>query len=1146
MNSKLTQALRNSLETGFIDQLSVSDALYQPELLTNKKAPPTKVLSTILKELDHCSSFAISVAFVTTSGVATLIESLAKLEKRGVQGRLLVSQYLNFTQPEALRRLARFSNIDLRITTKGNAHAKGYIFERASHINFIIGSSNLTASALATNLEWNLKVSALRKSSIAEKIYAEFEADFDRATIVTPAYIITYELAYQQQFLRLKNNAQLDDETPLDLTITPNSMQVEALENLAKLRAESKQKGLLISATGTGKTYLSAFDAKAAGAKKLLFVVHRRNIAEKAMKSFRTVFGSDKTMGLYSGKQQELDKDFIFSTVQTISREQHLQQFDPAHFDYIIIDESHRSGAASYRRLLDYFTPAFLLGMTATPERTDGNDIFRLFDHNIAYEIRLNRAMEEDMLSQFHYYGVTDITVGGIELEEKADFKLIAATERVNNLIEKAEFYGSDNGITRGLVFCSGNPEAQELSLQFNQRGYQTLALSSHNSEAERNEAIRRLETDDLTEKLDYIFTVDIFNEGIDIPSLNQVIMIRPTNSAIIFIQQLGRGLRKTAGKHYLTVIDFIGNYQNNYLIPIALYGETSYNKDKLRKLLSEGSRLIPGASTINFDEISREKIFKSINAANLQLLADLKSDFFQLKHKLGRVPLMMDFINYGARDPYLFVEHSKSYYNFVQRVDRKPHPLLSEDLANLLSLFSREINNGKRVEESLILQALIEHGELSVAELNQFIEQTYGYTASHETLLSCANNLNFGFVREKQNGRLVSTKEAHNLSIAQFDGKVFLVAPTFSEQLNDLVFRNYLIDSTQYSIHVFDEQFSADKWKAGFILYHKYSRKDVFRILNVSENPVAQNVGGYLVSKDNSHCPIFVNYHKEDDISASTKYEDEFINQQEFSWMSKSNRRKNSKDVQAILGSNGPIRLPLFVKKNNDEGKDFYYMGELSPNHGKVEETKLGNDHGKLIPVVRIGFKITPAVSESMYDYLNNNVDGHRNLNETTTLTQKSSEGVVKQLKPTVPFYDFYAAAGSFSEMQTEKEYRYLEVPEKYANSTDYFACEIRGESMNKIIPSGSVCLFRKYTGGSRNGKIVLIEHFDHQDPDFRSAFTIKTYTSEKIASPEGWAHKKIILLPNSYDHQYQPLTIDAMNAEGMRIVGEFVTIIA
>jgi len=1138
--NNLNEIFNKSLQTGYVDKTIISDENFHPELLVNQKNPPKKVLLTLLKELENCEEFYFSVAFVTTSGVATIIDKLQELEKRNIKGKVLVSQYLNFSQPEALKRLIQFKNIDLRITTSGNSHSKGYIFKKNNHYNLIVGSSNLTAQALTTNKEWNIKVSALDNSGIVEKLLNEFHSDFEKATLVSEEFILSYNEIYQKQFLLNKNN-NLEILTEVQETITPNTMQKEALENLTKLREEKKNKALIISATGTGKTFLSAFDAKAFNPKKLLFVVHRLTIAKNSLKTFKKVFGNDKSMGLYSGNKRELDCDFVFSTVQTISKSIHLENFTKNHFDYIIIDETHRSSADSYLRLLDYFNPKFLLGMTATPERPDGNDIFQLFDHNIAYEIRLNKAMEEEMLSSFHYYGVSDLMIDNKEIENKSDFNLLISSERVKRIIEKANFYGSDNGITRGLVFCSTINEAIELSNLFNLNGFRTTSLTKDSSEDDRVKAIEKLESDNLLEKLDYIFTRDIFNEGIDIPKINQIIMLRPTESSIIFIQQLGRGLRKIDGKSYLTIIDFIGNYENNYLIPVALYGDTSYNKDTLRKLISEGSRMIPGSSTINFDEITKEKIFQSIDSANMQLLSDLKKDYNLLKYKLGRIPMMMDFIGHGSRDPFLYVDYANSYYNFVVRVETNFNLKLSKEEVKLLELFSKEINNSKRVEECLIIKLIIEFGKISVIDLKEYILKKYQYFISNETITSCISNLNFEFIREKKDGKLISAKEIYNLDIIKFDDEILFFSNKFMSYLNNETFKKYLIDSTEYSIYEFDKLFEINNWQNGFVLYRKYSRKDVFRILNVAENPVAQNVGGYLVSPDNTHCPIFVNYHKEDHISESTKYEDEFVNNKEFDWMSKSNRKIESNDVQSILGKNGAIRLPLFIKKNNDEGMDFYYMGEVSPNLNKVEQTTMSNDSGKQISVVKIRFNLSNPVSTSMYNYLEQNEKSRDN----KSVKKEEILDLYPISKNKIPLYDFYAAAGTFSEMQSEKDYILIEIPENIKYKDDYFACKIVGESMSRVIPNGSICLFKPDSGGSRNGKIVLVENIDIQDTDFNSAFTIKTYSSIKETTEEGWQHNSILLRPNSFDSSYKDIIVNEENGSGMRVVGEFVSII-
>jgi superfamily II DNA or RNA helicase len=748
-------------------------------------------------------------------------------------------------------------------------------------------------------------------------------------------------------------------------------MQKEALSNLKDLRSKNKNKALLISATGTGKTYLSAFDVKAYNPKKFLFVVHRRNIAEAAMKSFKHIFGDLKSIGIYSGNKREIDADFIFSTIQTISKDDHLNQFDQNHFDYIVIDETHRAGAETYQKILNHFKPKFLLGMTATPERTDGFDIFSQFEHNIAYEIRLHRALEEKMLSNFHYFGVTDVTVDGQVLDENAAFSLLTAKERVNRIIEKAEFYGCDNGCIRGLIFCSSVAESQGLSDAFNSIGYRTVSLSGKNTEEERIDAINRLESSDPSEKLDYIFTVDIFNEGVDIPKVNQVIMLRPTSSAIIFVQQLGRGLRKANDKEYLTVIDFIGNYNNNYLVPIALYGDTSYNKDTLRKLMLSGSSLIPGASTINFDQITHDQIFESIDKANLQLKKDLVKDYELLKFKIGEIPMMMDFVEHGSRDPQLYANYSKSYFNFVLDQEESLQKKLSDREIKLLELFSNEIANTKRVEEVVILKKLISGNVLQKGELKSIVFDKYGILVPDETIESCVKNINFDFVTEKHNGNLVSVGEIYDLNIVSYQNGMLSFSDQFVNTLKNETFLLFLNDMLDYSETIYYRNFDKDKYVDGFLLYQKYSRKDVFRILNWEQNPLAQNVGGYLISPEKTNCPIFVNYHKEEHISSTTKYEEGFVNNSEFEWMSKSRRKLDSKDVVTIRNYKNGLRLPLFIKKSNGESNDFYYMGDVTPIDESFEEATLVDENNKKVSVVKVKYRMNHPVEDSIYEYI-------------------------------------------------------------------------------------------------------------------------------------------------------------------------------
>lgn len=964
----LQQALTQSLQTGFIDRHIQSDKNLVPQYLINDKQAGKKILSTIDRELRRCDEFWFSVAFITTSGVASLMNTFIELEQRNIKGKILASQYQNFTQPEALRRLLQFSNIELKIAVGIDYHSKCYLFKNDKVYDLIIGSSNLTANALCSNKETNIKVSATPNSDIISEALNDFQLDFDRSIPVTHEFIDKYEELYQIQ----RSSQRLIQQKIASLQevhISPNSMQVEALAQLAKLRSEGRNKALLISATGTGKTFLSAFDVKAFQAKKVLFVVHRENIAQAAMRAYKQLFGESKSMGMYTGTDRQMDVDFIFSTVQTISKEEHYTRFAKNHFDYIIIDESHRAGASSYIRLFDYFEPTFLLGMTATPERTDGEDIYRHFDHTIAYEIRLHRAMEEDMLAPFHYYGVTDIEVEGELLKEKSDFAHLTSQERLKHILDKIKLYNCDSGNVRGLVFCSSIKESAALAEGFNQHGYRSIALSGEDSEAKRSEAIMKLESDG-HDKIDYLFTVDIFNEGIDIPKVNQIVMLRPTQSAIVFVQQLGRGLRKTDNKEYLTVIDFIGNYSNNFLVPIALYGDTSFNKDSLRKLIASGSNLIPGASTINFDQIAKEQIFRAIDSANMQLKKDLVLDYGLLKFKMGRIPRMVDFIEHGSRDPFLYVSYAKSYYNFVQLQEGDRIENLTNKHRKYLELFANEINNAKRIDESILLRELINNSSITSNDFVSLVEQLNNYTIDIQTLDSCVRNINFQFVRESKNGNLISVHEIYATQVAKIEGETIRLTDEFKQLLNNDTFKFFLLDNVDYAITTFMKDYQPSHYREGFVLYRKYSRKDVFRILNWAENPVAQNVGGYIISKDKTQCPVFVNYHKEDNISSATKYEDRFLSPEIFEWMSKNNRTLKSSDVATIIDPQIPIRLPLFIKKNNDEGTEFYYMGELSKPFSSEQET-IQKEEGKTLPIVRFQLVLDPPVEDNLYDYL-------------------------------------------------------------------------------------------------------------------------------------------------------------------------------
>ncbi len=958
-----------SLIYGFIDRKKGQQYSTSPQILVNDRQTQKKVLTTLKHELEVCEEFWFSVAFVTTSGLASIKEQLIYLKERKIKGKIIVSQYLNFTQPLALKELLKFDNIDVRIATDINLHSKGYLFRNKQHYTVIIGSSNLTQYALSENSEWNLKISAKPESSIVHNFLNEFEIQFQRSIPIDSDFIKEYQSLYEiTRSVNANQQKIVQHSFAKYRKVEPNKMQLEALDNIAKLRENGQKKALLISATGTGKTFLSAFDVLKVKPRKFLFVVHRKTIADAAMETFKTLVSDQKvTFGYYSGEEKNFDADYIFCTIQTLGIDEHLQKFSRNHFDYIVIDEAHRSGASSYQKILEYFQPDFLLGMTATPERTDNFDVFKLFDYNIAYEIRLHKAMEEKMLTPFHYYGVSELEIDGHVVTDTADFNLITSEQRVHHILEKINLYNCDNGEIRGLVFCppKQEKETEYLVRKFNENGYKSVFLTGSSSDKERTEAIRRLETEDLEDKIDYIFTIDIFNEGVDIPKINQVVMLRPTQSAIVFVQQMGRGLRKIEGKEYLTIIDFIGNYSNNFLIPIALYGENSYNKDTLRKLVLTGSESLPGVSTINFDQIARERIFESIDKSNFQHRKELIQDYKLMKYKHGRIPMMMDFVKSDARDPYAFVmdKTSKSYFEFLESQETYLVGQLSESEKAILREYNREVNNGKRLADTFILDKMIYNESFSVTEINTEFNKVYDGQIDKETIISVIGNLNCEFNKKRESIPLIK-----NNKLFEFYNDQIHRTNTFKQLLDNQEFKKFLLDNIEYGYSKFKLQSINKLNQLGFYLYAKYSRKDLCRIINLPTNQESV-IYGYKTFPN--MIPLFVTLHKDKEINDSINYHDHFISPQIFEWMSRKDRNLSSKDVVDIRESqNNNIPVVLFIQKHNGEGFDFYFMGRVKPleNNNSFKISKVGNTKHS---VVIIQFELDVPVDLEIYNYL-------------------------------------------------------------------------------------------------------------------------------------------------------------------------------
>ena len=972
-NDKIT-TLQTAIQTAYLDHTINSNLAYRPEFISNNYKLGKKVLVSIEEELQRCEEFYISVAFITKSGITPLLQTLKDLEQKNIPGKILTTNYLMFSEPEALEKLAGLKNIELKMfvasSETGGFHTKGYIFREEEIYRIIIGSSNMTLSAITKNKEWNTKIVSTEQGELTQAVLQEFDELWqDEHSLAFEDFIDSYRQEYLNEKIIRKQKQQAVSEQVVELEnyrLKPNKMQVAFVKNVMEMRAQHIDRALLLSSTGTGKSLASAFMLREMGTRRALFIVHREQIAKQTLKSYKRVFGSSRTYGLLSGNSRELGAEFLFATMQMMSKEEIRSHYSPEDFDVIILDECHHVGAESYQKIMQYFKPKFWLGMTASPD-TNQYDIYSIFDHHIAYEIRLQQALEEDLLCPFHYFGITDLEINGEVFDDNAgvkNFSNLISDARVDYVIDKANYYGFSGDRVKGLIFCSRKDEAKELSKKFNERGLRTEVLTGEDTQERRESVIARLTNDeDGEDQLDYIFTVDIFNEGVDIPEINQVIMLRPTQSPVVFIQQLGRGLRKYEGKEYVVILDFIGNYMNNFMIPIALSGDRSYNKDAMRRYIREGARVIPGSSTIHFDEISKKRIYASIDTARTNDMKLLRESYKTLKYKLGRIPTIGDFKKFGSVDVTKIFEKCGSYHNFLKKYETEYHVHLTNQEEIIIEYFSKKLIAYKRIHELEMLRMLISR-ENRLLQYQKLLQEKYHVGMNEQVEKSVIRNLKNQFPKEEERRKYSDC----DLVEKNTDGS-YSLSSKFQKALLNKNFRQMILELLDFGIEQWKEKYGQIYRDTNFTLYQKYTYEDVCRLLNWNKNLNAQNIGGYYYDSDTKTLPVFINYHKAEDAIA---YEDRFVSEGHLIALSKHPRKITSSDAVHIYKQSEEDknnRIFLFVRKNKDdnEAKEFYFLGEIfaegNPRQIYMEKTK---DNA-----FEIDYRLDVPVRSDIYDYI-------------------------------------------------------------------------------------------------------------------------------------------------------------------------------
>ena len=894
-----------------------------------------KFIDKLKKSIDTCCSFSFSVSFIKKPGLRLLAPNIEAALARGASGRIITSTYQNFTDVESLvffndlqsRYPEHFScHLDKEcfIDSWGNTvgfHTKGYLFEYEDHNELLVGSSNITVYALLKNIEWDISIIDGSDSETYAAAADEFNELWDKTYPLDKEIINDYRTRLYYSIERWDMDYEIANSE-----IKPNYMQRKALKELNRIRVTGATKALVVAAAGSGKTFLAAFDALNFNPKRLLYIAHEGSILLKAYETFSKVFGSDHSYGLYTGEYKEPDADFVFST--NISMAGALELFERHTFDYIIIDECHHATADTYQKVLKYFEPEFLLGITATPERMDENDVFSLFDQNVPYELRLRDAIINKLVVPFKYYGIRDELIE-YGLKETKGHKFVEQfsdekhCEFIRDMIEKHREPGKK---LKALAFCRDVAHARRMAdamEEYYPRG--TRFLTGNNSVGERVRAYKDLQDDNAD--LQILFTVDILNEGVDIPGVNMVLFLRPTDSQTIFIQQLGRGLRNYEGKKYVTVLDFIGNdYKRSVQIAFAL-GSLAENfvveKKLIAALVKDDFKEIGLADygvEIHIDELSKKEIERFIDAVNFNTKRYLAQDYDNFKKYISssRYPDHIDYLNNDFAPDLIKFMQSKinnkknfSYYGFLRAIDEENLPAFDERQEALVNYLSDMLPIVRPYEYLIVQKMLDGAGKTSAKELSRYLNMN---------ISSCSSDaINHAITYMIQSGFF----------------KIEKGALRFSDIKLGVELEEYLHDLIEYGLGRFEIDFGTVHQDEQFRLWGKYKKEQVQQLLlkNPGDIMLGTKIYGDTVF-------IYVTIVKNDSIKAELRYVDGYIDNKTFQWETVAHIRDS--ELKSIKKSN---KMQVFVRKvSNEDGIQlpFTYIGSGKAEY--IENSKKAN----------------------------------------------------------------------------------------------------------------------------------------------------------------------------------------------------------
>ncbi|MBR6863007.1 MAG: DUF3427 domain-containing protein [Acidaminococcaceae bacterium] len=878
-----------------------------------------KFIDKLKKNIDTCKAFYFSVSFIKKPGLRLLAPNIEAAVARGACGQLITSTYQNFTDVDSLQffydlqtrypdrfacRLDRECFHDFNGNTVG-FHSKGYLFEFNDHCELLVGSSNITVYALLKNVEWDLSVISENENETYASAKAEFDSLWEQTLPLTTDLIGEYRSRLYYSIERWDMDYDIANSE-----VKPNYMQRRALKELNRVRAMGAARALVVASAGSGKTFLAAFDVLNFGAKRLLYIVHEGSILMKSYETFQRVFGSDRSYGIFNGEYKEQDADFVFSTNVTMANS--LELFEKHTWDYIIIDECHHAPADTYQEIINHFEPEFLLGITATPERMDEKDVFGLFGNNVPYELRLRDAIINKLVVPFKYYGIRDELIEYGVRETKGhkfveQFSDDNHCDFISHMIEKHRIPGQK---LKALAFCRDISHAIRMS-QAMADYYHTQYLTGRNAVGERVRAYKDLQDD--SAELEILFTVDILNEGVDIPGVNMVLFLRPTDSQTIFIQQLGRGLRNYEGKEYVTVLDFIGNdYKRSVQIAFAL-GSLSENfvveKKLVAALIADDFKSIGLADygvEIHLDDLSKKEILSFIDEVNFNTKTYLQQDYANFKKYISaaRYPQHVDYLNNDYAPDLIKFMQSKingrknaSYLGFLQAIGEEELPSFSPQQEAFIKYVS-EMLPIVRPYEYLIIQAVMFHaGRCSLPEIKQHV---------------MVNALAFQEDALRHALKYMLATEFFELAEDELSLKGIEIGVEFDEYMRDLL---------EYGLGKYEVDFSDAQPGETFHLWAKYRKEQVQQLL--LNNPKDIMLGTKIYD-----CIVYayVTVVKASITKDELKYVDGYIDAETFQWETVAN--VSDKELNELKNSK---KIHIFVRKvDNEDGIQlpFTYIG--------------------------------------------------------------------------------------------------------------------------------------------------------------------------------------------------------------------------